>query len=357
MKKSIVFAPAILIVIFLLNSFFVLKEDNLPVKLVPKPHETDSTFSPNSNESGPANIVFKSADGGLTWQDISKGLPEKLQGGGFVANESGLYLRAENVIYHSKPNSANLSWEKELLPKKQGSIAPGKRGVLAYNYGGQILQKLNGTSIWSPVYTSFQGNVHTVFETAGGTVLIGSGNGIFKSTNNGRTWRQVQYGGWVMKVVESNGVLLATSQSGILRSADNGESWDKVISEGGVGIAVEHIKGGFAAITYNTQSKSRRIRASYDGGKIWQPIDAGLPTQSFMASFWQPVNSNLPMQAFITSIVQVGEYFYCGHPTGIFRSSDNGKTWKLLLPSVKDKVFNLSVSGGVIYAIAGNRGC
>jgi photosystem II stability/assembly factor-like uncharacterized protein len=143
-----------------------------------------------------------------------------------------------------------------------------------------------------------------------------------------------------MKLVESNGVLLATSQGGILRSTDDGENWDLVISEGGVGIAVERIKGGFAAITYNTASKTRRVRTSYDGGKTWQPIDAGLPASLDIAS-----------------IIEVGEYFFCGHPTGIFRSSDKGKTWKLLLPSIENKTFNLSVSGNVIYAIPREEGC
>ncbi len=141
-------------------------------------------------------------------------------------------------------------------------------------------------------------------------------------------------------MVESNGVLVATSMRGIIRSTDNGENWALVISEGGVGIAVEQIKGGFAAITFNAHSKTRRVRTSYDGGKTWQPIDDGLPAEFSIAS-----------------IIQVGEYFFCGHPTGIFRSSDKGKTWKLLLPSIEGKVFNLSVSGNVIYAISINEGC
>jgi hypothetical protein len=63
------------------------------------------------------------------------------------------------------------------------------------------------------------------------------------------------------------------------------------------------------------------------------------------------------VQAFGTSIIQVGENFICTHPDGIFRSSDKGKTWKLLLPSVEDKVFNVFVSGNVIYAIPSKGGC
>ena len=295
----------------------------------------------NRNKSGVVNIVFKSSDGGQTWQDISEGLPENFQGGSFGANDSGLYLSSGNGIYHSKPNSTAPFWKKDIFPDEHSSIAPGKTGIFAYNNDGRFLQKINGTIVWSPIYTNFhEKKVHTVFETAEGTVFIGSSNGLFKSTNNGKTWKQVHTGGWVMKLVESNGVLLATSQGGILRSTDDGENWDLVISEGGVGIAVECIKGGFAAITYNTESKTRRVRTSYDGGRTWQPIDAGLPAQ-----------------ASIASIIQVGEYFFCGHPTGIFRSSDKGKTWKLLLPSIENKVFNLSVSGNVIYAIPRDGGC
>ena len=143
-----------------------------------------------------------------------------------------------------------------------------------------------------------------------------------------------------MKMVESNGVLMATSQDGILRSTDDGENWDCVLNEGGVGIDIASIKGGFAAINYNTESMTRRVRTSYDDGKTWQPIDAGLPAQLSIAS-----------------IIEVGEYFFCGHPTGIFRSSDKGKTWQLILPSIENRVFNLSVSGNVIYAIPRSGGC
>jgi photosystem II stability/assembly factor-like uncharacterized protein len=307
----------------------------------------DSQQKLNRNKSGIVNIVFKSTDGGQTWQDISEGLPENLHVddlwiNDFFANDSGLHLRVGNdAIYHSKPNSTAPFWKKESSPHKQGSIAAGKAGIFAYNNDGQFLQKINGTSVWSPMYTNFQEKeVRTVFETAGGTVFIGSNSSLFKSTNSGKTWKQVHTGGWVMKLVESNGVLMATSQNGILRSTDDGENWECVLNEGGVGIAVEHIKGGFAAITYNTQSKTRRVRTSYDSGKTWQPIDAGLPADLSIAS-----------------IIQVGEYFFCGHPTGIFRSSDKGKTWKLLLPSIENKVFNLFVSGNVIYAIPLGAGC
>jgi len=308
---------------------------------------TDSQQESNKNKPEVANIVFKSTDGGETWQDISKGLPETViddYGVGrnvFFADENGLYLTAGNGIYHHNPNSTVPAWKKDILPYVNSSIDHGKARIFAYNYWswGGILQKVNGTGLWLPVFPNFNENrVRSVFETAGGTIFICTDGGIYKSSNNGISWKHINLAG--SNMVERNGVLIATNTKGIMRSTDAGETWTIVISEGGVGIDVELIQGGIAAITYNTASKTRRIRASYDDGKSWQAIDAGLPgSQS------------------ISSIIQVGDNFFCGHPSGIFRSSDKGKTWKLLLPSIGDKVFSLSVSGNVIYAIPRNEGC
>lgn len=216
-----------------------------------------------------ANIIFKSADGGQTWQDISEGLPENSQADGPFANDRGIYLLAGNETYHSKSNNEAPFWEKENM--------------------GQCRQNLDGSRV---------------------------------------------------KVVESNGVLMAANQNGIVRSTDNGKNWETVFNEGGNGIAIEAINGGFAAINFNTKSETRRVRTSYDGGKTWQAIDAGLPASLS-----------------ISSIIQVGDDFFCGHPKGIMKSSNKGKTWKLIRPSIGDKVFNLSVSGGVIYAIPRSGGC
>ena len=376
MKRLFVFVPAILLILFLINSF-VLKEKKAGEPSI----DSVRVATVDRNKPAQANIVFKSMDGGQTWQDISEGLPEPViddYGVGrnyFFADDNGLYLSAGNGIYHNKPNSKTPFWKKEIFPDQHSNIAHGKAGIFAYNcWGSGIFQKTNGTGVWSPVFTNLQEKrVLSVFETAGGTIFICSDRGLFKSTNSGKSWKYV--GGLVGKLVESNGVLVATSQGGILRSTDDGESWALVISEGGVGIDVASIQGGFAAITYSTVSKTRRIRTSYDGGKTWQAIDAGLQAHGFTDPILPPVNANLPAQgfsdstwhpkdttvlpvpAYITTIIQVGENFFCGHSDGIYRSSDKGKTWKLLLPSVKGKMFKLSVSGNVIYAIQMESHC
>ena len=312
--------------------------------------------------AGPAKIVFKSTDGGQTWQDISKGLPENLRkdglrGDSIFANDKGLFLRVGNGLYHSTPNAIAPFWTKEMLSDEYSSIAPAKSGIVAYNYWALNLKKPNGTSLWSLFENPQEPGIRITFETAGGTIFIGTSRGFFKTTNDGKTWKHVHAGGLVGHLAESNGVLVAISMRKIIRSTDNGENWVVTTSEDSVAWDVKPIKGGFTAITASSESGTRRLSTSYDGGKTWQLIDAGPHNKVFVDSIGRTWNDRPRVHPFISSIMQIGENLFCAHPHGIFRSSDKGKTWKLLLPSIDGKIFNLFVSGNVIYAIPSKGGC
>jgi photosystem II stability/assembly factor-like uncharacterized protein len=304
------------------------------------PDDTESRVSPNT--------IYQSKDGGLTWQDISHSLPGTEKPKDFFASESELYLRIENEMYRSKANLKTPVWEKEnVLDPRFTSIAFNYSGVMAYNYKGEISQKTSA-GIWLPIHISFKKeSVNTIFETLNGTIFLACDNGVYKSADKGKSWKHTFNEGGVMQLVESEGVILGTGSKGIMRSTDNGEHWEWVISEGGVGIAVERINGGFAAIAFNSGIQARRIQISMDGGETWEAIDAGL----------RPALS-------ISSIKQIGKYLICGHPDGIFRSSDMGKTWNLVHLNFDDtfnifdkKVYKIYVSGSVLYAMENNMGC
>jgi photosystem II stability/assembly factor-like uncharacterized protein len=327
----------------------------------------DSYPYPKTGKAGTAKIVFKSTDGGQTWQDISKGLPENLRkdgirGDSIFANDKGLFLRVGNELYYSTPNATPPFWTAAFFPGEHSSIAPGKSGIFANNYWGVNLEKTNGTSVWSPLFDySSEPRIRSVFETVGGTIFIGTDRGFFRSIDNGQTWKHVYAGGWAGHMAESNGILVATSKREIIRSTDNGENWALALSEDSVVFDVKQINGGFAAITSNSEPntpKTSRLSTSYDRGKTWQPIDAG--DKVLIDSIGRTWDTRPSVKAFTTYVTQIGENLFSAHPKGIFRSSDKGKTWKLTLPSVKDKVLVPLISGNVIYviyAIPSKDGC
>jgi photosystem II stability/assembly factor-like uncharacterized protein len=300
----------------------------------------------------PTNIIFQSKDGGATWEDISYSLPADQAPHEVFANKSDLYLRINNDLYRSKSNLITPVWIKEnVLDPKTASIAFNRAGAVAYRFEGQIYQKVSSTGIWSPIYTNFkQQTVRTIFEASDGAVFIGCENGLYRSADKGRSWKQVFNECWVMGLAEGDGVLIARGQRGIMRSTDHGEHWEWVIQEGGAGIVVERVHGGFVAIATSSITLSRRIYVSKDSGETWNAIDEGL-------------RSSLS----ISSIKQIGEYLICGHPDGIFRSSDMGKTWKLVHSNLSNlfkinsagegQVFEIHVSGNVVYAMLKDSGC
>ncbi|MEP7256013.1 MAG: hypothetical protein ABI666_09560, partial [Ferruginibacter sp.] len=334
---------------------------NRPVEIPKAYHLTDSLQTQHTNTTGNASLVFRSADGGQTWQDISKGLPENLpidsmRGNNFFANDQGLFLRLGNVLYHNEPNAITPSWTKETFSNEDSSMALGKSETSANDSWSVKLKKTDGTSVWSPIFANLQHpRIGTVFQTAEDAIFMGTEKGFLKTVNKGKSWKLVHTGVLVGHLAELNGILLGISDRGIIRSTDNGENWEVVMSEG-VAWDVKMIKGGFAAITSSSESGTRTLKTSFDGGKTWQPIEASLKDKVVIDSIWRTWNDRPGMQTFMNSIIQVGENFFS--PTnGIFRSSDKGQTWKLLLPAVEDKGFNLFVSGNVIYAIPSKGGC
>jgi len=319
---------------------------------------------PKSGKAGTADIVFRSTDGGQTWQDIGNGLPENLRkdsirGNSFFANDKGLFLKVGNGLYHSAPNTTAPFWTKEIFPDEHSSIAPGKSGIFSSNSWIVNWKRANGTSVWSTLSENFRGGRMRAFETAGGAIFLGTDGGLFKTNNDGKTWKLVHTGGFVGNLAEANGVLVAVCWKSIIRSVDNGDSWAVVDSGDSAAFDVKQIRGGFVAITSSTEHPSpntSRLRTSFDGGKTWQPIEASLP-KVVIDSISRTWNDRPRMKAFMAPIIQVGENFLYIHPDGIFRSSDKGNTWKLSLPSVERKHLNLFFSGNAIYATTSKGGC
>lgn len=180
---------------------------------------------------------------------------------------------------------------------------------------------------------------------------LSTGNGIYKSTDAGKTWRHLglrdgqQIASIIVDPHDPNRLFVAVLghpygpnvERGIYRSTDGGEKWTKVLyrdeNTGGIDLAFDP---GNPQIVYASLWASRRppwtvgnpydgdgsgLFKSTDGGNTWHQLTRGLPTRAEglgrIGFAIAPKNPGR-MYALVDARAQVG---------GLFRSDDAGESW------------------------------
>ncbi|MCW5922849.1 MAG: hypothetical protein KIS77_10925 [Saprospiraceae bacterium] len=287
-----------------------------------------------------ANIIFQSTDGGQSWQDVSDGLPEKLPVGRVFADGNEIYLASGSGLYHRSTALVARVWEKEaFLDENVTDVFPGQSGLYASSYQNGFFKGILGTGIWTPMHNALEDKtVRTILETPDRTVFVGCESGIYKSADDGKSWKHIFADEGVNSFAVSGDVLICGSYSGLMRSTDGGEHWDWVLTSDGSAFKTKRIEGGFVTVTdggTRREGKPNKLYTSADEGKTWQRIDEGLS-----------------LARDIYDIVQAGKYLFCSTDAGISRSTDGGKTWELMRPRTDEKeMFHLAVSGQMVFAV------
>jgi len=176
------------------------------------------------------------------------------------------------------------------------------------------------------------------------------GDGVYKSTDAGRTWTHLGLGDtrqigrirvhpqnpdlvYVAAVGHASG---SNTERGLFRSKDGGKSWEKVLyKDDRTGAADVALDPANPRILYATLWPVKRtpwgvfsggphggIYKSLDGGDTWNELSEGLPAgeKGRIGVAVSPVNPNR-----VWATVEAGKDNEDG---GVFRSEDGGKTWQ-----------------------------
>jgi photosystem II stability/assembly factor-like uncharacterized protein len=220
-----------------------------------------------------------------------------------------------------------------------------------------LLKSTNGGDSWSIAGTGLPTNgfvstlaIDPVTTSTLYAVVGGPASAVFKSTDSGGTWNQLDTGplpnntfssSFVIDPVTPSRLYLAASvpqNSGppgtvILRSTDGGDTWTTLdpglpfataIRSLVISPAAPSVIYAVAATTNGPPVVS--ILKSADGGESWTALDPGLPSGASLTS--------VAIDSKNSSVIYLAVVFGFAQAGGILKSTDGGETWRAIDPGL-----------------------
>ncbi len=179
--------------------------------------------------------LIRSKDSGLNWSKVGEGI---IDGSVFCLSYSGQYIFAgsfNGCIFRSEDQGD--TWVKIQTGSSNStvfgiSIHPNGH-IFASTYLGGILRSTNNGDSWSCV--GFQNTFTELAINANGVLFVGSGNGVFQSSDEGATWIPTNSGLTNLSVrsigIDSHGyVFIGTNEGAVFSSIQSTTSVDQPIN-------------------------------------------------------------------------------------------------------------------------------
>src|SRR6202795_4490638 len=309
---------------------------------------------PNTVYAGTWHLAWKTSDGGANWQHINKGM----------IDDSDVF---SVIVDHDNPSIV---------------FASACSGIYKSETGGNLFAKIQGIP-----FSARRTRVLKQDPTNENIVYAGTTEGLWKSTDLGKVWKRVSNPEVVVNDVlidprDSNRVLLATDRSGVMASTDGASNW----TTSNKGYAHRYVS---AILTDNKDASTLYVGVvndreyggvfySHDAGQHWLQKAAGLGGKDVFAlkqapsgmlvagtnhgmfslehnaSEWHPMNvvvvehsvktagkgkgsrkaattttfTKSQLESRVNDLELGSGRWLAATTTGIYSSTDQGKTWK-----------------------------
>ena len=295
--------------------------------------------------------VYRSADGGASWQPASGGLAgDALQVGALAAvpgTPGALWAATAGGIYETA--NGGTSWTlvgpgpgfvPDLVPDPADPDRLWGRGP------GMLEVSADGGVTWETV-AGLPGVVLAIAPDPGGSGVVYAGTtvGPHRSSDGGETWQLATAGLSAHDVVDldgrpdTGGRLLATTFDGRLyRSGDAGGTWTVVLS-GPAGSSPREVETSADPSRVYARS-ARTVFRSLDGGVTWETAST-FGSDEFLFGLWTDPDD--PDVAFVAVRLLLP---FSEDPTSVQRSDDGGVTWEPVAGGGIESSYELAFGAG-----------
>jgi photosystem II stability/assembly factor-like uncharacterized protein len=301
-----------------------------PFSFVIDPSNTSTLYAgcQGTNLNGGGGL-FKSTDGGATWNAASSGLP--------ALRPSPNEPWPPNVSVHALAIDP-------VHGRRQGEAARPptltRPGTLYAAIGGAgLFRSTDGAASWNAVNSGLPDSLY-VYAVAvdpqnPNTLYVAGDYGIFRSTDGGASWTRVGHESdvWSLAIDPlDSGSVYVIDDRGILKSTDGGGSWSVVSPEGTASDPFPWLVGWLVVApgeggpsTVYAGGNARGVFKSLDGGATWTLATSGLFATSIDSLVIDPQNPHT---------VYAG--IYVAGLSGLYRSTDGAVSWSAtpILPGV-----------------------
>jgi photosystem II stability/assembly factor-like uncharacterized protein len=285
--------------------------------------------------AGTNSGLYRSSDSGATWAAAGLGSAQVTCFVGTFGSmtDTTLFAGTSTGVYRSTDFGANWTAANSgLKGTAVWAVAVHGLNLLAGTYAGINLSTDNGNN-WTQVSTApdFRAFAESPDGNGGTILLAGSNqNGLYRSTDDGLTWKEAADSGLTTKALRSlavhtdpgghTSIIAGTFNGGLFRSDNLGERWVRV------GLAISTPFSFLATDEGLFSGTSASLFFSDDQGDNWTLARSGLANGD------------------IVSLAQSGTLLFAGTASqGMYRSTDKGGSWTFA---------NTGMKLGAIHAIA-----
>jgi photosystem II stability/assembly factor-like uncharacterized protein len=197
---------------------------------------------------------------------------------------------------------------------------------------------------WQYTGGPYKGLAHTIATGDHGLLLAGTNTGLFRSTDYGETWNDLQLDFWNIHFPSLNTVSIAPNgfvyilarDSTVYRSSDHGDTWTSLRS------ALHH------------SPVKKLVFSSH--GEVFALVDSiGILYSTDQGDNWSRMNHTLPISRIYSFAVDSTKTMLIAADTNVYRSTDNGSSWNVVNKGLLNKP-NLFAFNSEGHIFAGGSG-